>query len=95
LTKAPSAELRPGQKDQDSLPPYEALDRILAGLIEEQKSVDEIAAEGHDKSEVTRVWAMLIGADYKRRQSPPGVKITSRSFGKERRYPITNAFRPK
>jgi NAD+ synthase len=93
MTKAPSAELRHGQTDQDSLPPYEALDKILAGLIEDQASIDDIAAAGFDRKEVQRVWSMLIGSEYKRRQSPPGVKITSRSFGKERRYPITNRFK--
>lgn len=93
ITKPPSAELKPDQKDQDSLPPYEVLDDILAGLIEGEQSVDEIVARGHDPETVQRVWRMLDLAEYKRRQAPPGVKVTSRAFGKDRRYPITNAFR--
>ena len=93
ITKPPSAELKPDQTDQDSLPPYEVLDDILAGLIEGELSVDEIVARGHDPQTVQRVWRMLDLAEYKRRQAPPGVKVTSRAFGKDRRYPITNAFR--
>ncbi|RVU34928.1 NAD+ synthase [Hwanghaeella grinnelliae] len=93
ITKPPSAELKPDQTDQDSLPPYEVLDDILAGLIEGEQSVDEIVARGHDPETVQRVWRMLDLAEYKRRQAPPGVKVTSRAFGKDRRYPITNAFR--
>ena len=93
LTKAPTAELRPNQTDQDSLPPYEVLDAILQGLVEEERSVDEIAARGFARETVTRVQRMLYAAEYKRRQAPPGVKITRRSFGRDRRYPITNAFR--
>lgn len=93
ITKPPSAELKPDQKDQDSLPDYDALDDILQCLIEKEMSVDEIAARGHEPVLVQRVWRMLDLAEYKRRQAPPGVKITARSFGRERRYPITNAFR--
>ena len=93
LTKAPTAELRPNQTDQDSLPPYEVLDAILQGLVEEERSVDEITARGFARDIVTRVQCMLYAAEYKRRQAPPGVKITRRSFGRDRRYPITNAFR--
>ena len=93
ITKAPTAELRPNQTDQDSLPPYEALDDILACLIEEEMGVEEIAARGHDRAVVQRVWRMLENAEYKRRQAPPGVKITVRAFGRDRRYPITNAFK--
>jgi NAD+ synthase len=89
ITKPPSAELKPNQTDQDSLPPYDILDGILAGLIEKQGDV-----HGFEAAEVARVWRMLDRAEYKRRQSPPGVKITSRSFGRERRYPITNHFGP-
>ena len=92
LTKAPTAELRPDQTDQDSLPPYEVLDAVLRGLIEEERSVDEIAARGLARDTVTRVQRMLYAAEYKRRQAPPGVKITRRSFGRDRRYPLTNAF---
>ncbi len=93
LTKAPTAELRPNQTDQDTLPPYEVLDAILNGLVEEERSVDEIAARGFPRDVVTRVQRLLYTAEYKRRQAPPGVKITRRSFGRDRRYPLTNAFR--
>jgi NAD+ synthase len=93
LTKAPTAELRPNQTDQDSLPPYEVLDAILRDLVEEEHSVDEIVARGHARETIARVQRMLYAAEYKRRQAPPGVKITRRSFGRDRRYPITNAFR--
>ena len=92
ITKPPSAELRPNQKDQDSLPPYEVLDAILEGLVEGEKSVDALVAEGHDRAVVLRVWKLLDRAEYKRRQAPPGVKITARAFGRDRRYPITNGF---
>ena len=93
LTKAPTAELRPNQTDQDSLPPYDTLDDILACLIEAEMGVDDIAERGHDKAVVRRVWRLLENAEYKRRQAPPGVKITARAFGRDRRYPITNAFK--
>ena len=93
LTKAPTAELRPNQTDQDSLPPYEELDAILHGLVEEELSVSEIAARGFARETVVRVQRLLYAAEYKRRQAPPGVKITRRAFGRDRRYPITNAFR--
>ena len=93
ISKPPSAELRPDQKDEDSLPPYDVLDDILFGLIEREESVADIAARGHAPELVQRVWRMLDLAEYKRRQAPPGVKITARAFGRDRRYPITNAFR--
>ena len=93
LTKAPSAELRPNQTDQDTLPPYDRLDAILTCLIERDLGVRATAAEGHDGALVQRVWNMLLNAEYKRRQAPPGVKITERSFGRDRRYPITDAFK--
>ncbi|MGF1592293.1 MAG: NAD+ synthase [Kiloniellaceae bacterium] len=93
ITKPPSAELKPDQKDEDSLPPYAVLDDILKGLIEGEESIDAIVARGHDRELVNRVWRMLELAEYKRRQACPGVKITRRAFGKDRRYPITNAFR--
>jgi len=93
ITKAPTAELRPNQTDQDSLPPYDELDAILQALIEEELSVPEIVARGFSHATVTRVQRMLYSAEYKRRQAPPGVKITRRSFGRDRRYPITNGFR--
>ncbi len=92
ITKPPSAELKPDQKDQDTLPPYEELDAILHGLVEEERSVDELAGRGHDRATVVRVWRMLDRAEYKRRQAPPGVKIGARAFGRDRRYPITNGF---
>ncbi|MCA8934026.1 MAG: NAD+ synthase [Rhodospirillaceae bacterium] len=90
ITKPPSAELRPDQKDEDSLPPYEVLDAILACLVEEDLGVPDIVARGHDQATVSRVWTLLDRAEYKRRQAPPGVKLTRRSFGRDRRYPITN-----
>ena len=93
IAKPPSAELRPDQKDLDSLPPYDELDKILHCLIEQDLGIAEIEARGHDVETVRRVWKMLDLSEYKRRQTPPGVKIGSRSFGKERRYPITNGFR--
>jgi NAD+ synthase len=93
LTKAPTAELKPNQTDQDSLPPYDVLDAILEGLVEDELTVDQIVARGHDEATVRRVWRMLDMAEYKRRQAPPGVKITRRAFGRDRRYPITNGFR--
>ncbi len=95
ITKAPSAELRPDQTDQDSLPEYEVLDDILEQLIEVEASLDTIVKRGHDKQVVERIQHLLYIAEYKRRQAAPGVKITTRSFGKERRYPITNGFRDK
>ncbi|QMW22652.1 NAD+ synthase [Sandaracinobacteroides saxicola] len=93
ITKPPSAELRDNQRDDDSLPPYEVLDAILHGLIEEERSVADLVAAGHDAATVARVERLLYIAEYKRRQSPPGVKIGPRTFGRDRRYPITNAFR--
>ena len=93
ITKAPTAELRPNQTDQDSLPPYDVLDAILTGLVEEELSVDEIVARGFPRDTVVRIQHLLYLAEYKRRQAPPGVKITRRSFGRDRRYPITNGFR--
>jgi NAD+ synthase len=92
LTRPPTAELRPNQTDQDSLPPYDQLDAILTGLIEEEKSVDDISAIA-PRDIVARVQQMLFVAEYKRRQAPPGVKVSRRSFGRDRRYPITNRFR--
>ncbi|MBL4804189.1 MAG: NAD+ synthase [Alphaproteobacteria bacterium] len=92
LTKAPTAELKDNQTDQDSLPPYDVLDGILECLIEEDLSVADIVSRGFEKDTVLRVWQMLDRAEYKRRQSPPGVKITARNFGRDRRYPITNHY---
>lgn len=93
ITKPPSAELRDNQKDSDSLPDYPILDPILHGLIEEELSVDEVAARGFDRDVVARIERLLCIAEYKRRQAPPGVKLGIRNFGRDRRYPITNAFR--
>jgi NAD+ synthase len=93
LTKAPSAELRPDQTDQDSLPPYEILDAILHGLVEEEATLDEIVARGYDPATVERVQRLLYGSEYKRRQAAPGVKIGARAFGRDRRYPLVNRFR--
>ena len=95
ITKAPTAELRPNQKDQDSLPEYAELDAMLNGLVEQERSVDDLAAEGHPRDVVSRTQNMLFTAEYKRRQAPPGVKTSSRSFGRDRRYPITNRFRDR
>jgi NAD+ synthase len=92
ITKPPSAELKPNQTDQDTLPPYEVLDAILEGLVEDEEGVDAVVARGFDRATVLRVWRMLDRAEYKRRQAPPGVKITRRAFGRDRRYPITNGF---
>ncbi|HTN15818.1 MAG TPA: NAD+ synthase [Sphingomonadaceae bacterium] len=95
IDKPPSAELRPDQKDEDSLPPYPVLDRILMGLVEHEKSVDQLAAEGLDRATVERIEHLLNLAEYKRRQAPPGVKLGMRNFGRDRRYPITHSFRSK
>jgi NAD+ synthase len=92
ITRPPSAELKDNQTDQDSLPPYDVLDGILERLVEGEKSVDDVVADGFERPTVLRVWKMLDRAEYKRRQAPPGVKITARAFGRDRRYPITNGF---
>jgi NAD+ synthase len=93
IDKPPTAELRDNQTDQDSLPPYDLLDRILLGLVEHERSAAELVAEGIDAATVARIERLLNIAEYKRRQAPPGVKIGPRNFGRDRRYPITNAFR--
>ena len=93
ITKAPTAELRENQKDQDSLPPYDVLDDILESLVENEQPVSEIVGRGHDEALVKKIQHMLYIAEYKRRQAAPGVKITRRNFGRDRRYPITNGFR--
>ena len=95
IDKAPSAELRPNQTDQDSLPPYPMLDDILACLVEQEMSINDIVAKGHDKATVERVENLLYIAEYKRRQAAPGVKISRKYFGRDRRYPITNRFRDR
>jgi NAD+ synthase (glutamine-hydrolysing) len=86
--------LRPGQRDSDSLPPYELLDAILERYIEDDMGVAEIIADGYDRETVHRVARMVDANEYKRRQSAPGVKITTKAFGKDRRLPITNHYRP-
>ena len=95
IERAPSAELRPDQKDSDSLPPYEILDPILELFIEEDLSVDEIAARGFDRGAVGRVLDMVKRNEYKRRQAPPGVRISNRAFGRDWRYPITSGYRTR
>jgi len=93
IIKPPTAELRPGQKDEDSLPPYSALDRILEGLVDRELSVNEVAlATGEQVALVSDIESKLLKAEYKRRQAPPGVKIGNRNFGRDRRYPISNFF---
>ncbi len=93
IDKAPSAELRADQKDEDSLPPYPVLDDILECLVENEMSVEDIVARGHERATVTRIEHLLYIAEYKRRQAAPGVKITRKNFGRDRRYPIVNRWR--
>jgi NAD+ synthase (glutamine-hydrolysing) len=93
LTKAPSAELRPDQRDDESLPPYEVLDPVVAGYVEGDRSADDLIAEGFDAEAVERVVGLVDRAEYKRRQMPPGVRISGKAFGKDRRMPITNNYR--
>jgi len=95
IDKPPSAELRPDQKDADSLPPYDVLDAILYCLVEEEEDVDDIVARGHDPDTVRRIEHLLYMSEYKRRQSAPGIKIGKKIFGRDRRYPITNRYRDK
>jgi NAD+ synthase (glutamine-hydrolysing) len=94
ITRPPTAELRPGQTDQDHLPPYEVLDPILQAYVEEDQSPEEIVRAGCDAETVRRVIAMVAQSEYKRRQAPPGIKITPRALGKDRRMPITNLYKP-
>ena len=93
IDKEPSAELRPDQRDTDSLPPYEILDQIIEAYVEEDKSLSQIIAMGFDREVAQRVISLIDRNEYKRRQAPPGIKITPRAFGKDRRLPITNRFR--
>ena len=93
ITREPSAELRPDQKDSDALPGYDILDPILEAFIEEDLSVAEITARGYDRGVVIRVLEMVKRNEYKRRQAPPGVRISSRAFGRDWRYPITSGYR--
>jgi len=92
VEREPSAELRPDQKDSDSLPPYEVLDAILEAFIEEDLSVDEIVTRGFDRAVVGRVLDLVKRNEYKRRQSPPGVRVSRRAFGRDWRYPITSGY---
>jgi NAD+ synthase (glutamine-hydrolysing) len=93
IDRPPTAELRPDQKDTDSLPPYEVLDPILEAFVEDDLSVDEICARGFDRDTVTRVLNMVQRNEYKRRQAPPGVRVSRRAFGRDWRYPITSGYR--
>jgi NAD+ synthase (glutamine-hydrolysing) len=93
ITRPPSAELRPNQQDTDSLPSYDILDPILAAFIEEDLSVAEITARGYDRAVVIRVLEMVKHNEYKRRQAPPGVRISRRAFGRDWRYPITSGYK--
>jgi NAD+ synthase (glutamine-hydrolysing) len=93
LTKPPSAELRPDQRDDQSLPPYEVLDPILEAYVEQDRSIDEIVAAGNDRATVERVVRLVDLAEYKRRLTPPGPKLTTKAFGRDRRLPVTNRFR--
>jgi NAD+ synthase (glutamine-hydrolysing) len=93
ITKPPSAELRPGQVDQDSLPPYEVLDDLVTGYVELDLGIAELVERGHEEAVVRRVVQMIDRAEYKRRQAAPGPKITARAFGRDRRVPITNGWR--
>jgi NAD+ synthase (glutamine-hydrolysing) len=95
ISKPPSAELRPGQQDTDSLPPYEVLDPILESFIEEDLSVDQIAARGFDRATVGRILDLVKRNEYKRRQAPPGVRVSSRAFGRDWRYPITSGYKTR
>src|SRR5207302_1861446 len=93
IERAPSAELREGQLDEDSLPPYEALDRVLEAYVEQDRSLEELSADGFDPEVVERAVALIDRAEYKRRQAPPGVRLTPKAFGRDRRTPITNRWR--
>jgi NAD+ synthase (glutamine-hydrolysing) len=95
ISKPPSAELRPDQLDTDSLPPYEALDPIIEAYVEEDRTIDEIVGMGYDAALVERAVKMIDRNEYKRRQAAPGVKITPRAFGRDRRLPIANRYRPR
>ena len=92
LQRAPSAELAPDQKDEDSLPPYAVLDPILQGYIEQDLGIEELVKQGFDEATVCRIVALVDRNEYKRRQAPPGIRITRRAFGRYRRYPITSGF---
>jgi NAD+ synthase (glutamine-hydrolysing) len=93
LVKPPSAELRPGQRDDQSLPPYDVLDPILEAYVERDMTAEELIAGGMDAATVERIVRLVDAAEWKRRQSPPGVRVTPKAFGKDRRLPITNRYR--
>jgi NAD+ synthase (glutamine-hydrolysing) len=93
LVRPPTAELRHNQRDQDSLPPYEILDPIIRGYVEEDQSIGDLIGAGYDRRSVEQVVSLVDHSEYKRRQAPPGVKITHRALGKDRRMPITNRYR--
>jgi NAD+ synthase (glutamine-hydrolysing) len=93
IERAPSAELRADQKDEDSLPPYSALDKVLEAYVEEDRSLEELTTDGFDAEVVDRAIALIDRAEYKRRQAPPGVKLRPKAFGRDRRTPITNRWR--
>jgi NAD+ synthase (glutamine-hydrolysing) len=93
ISRPPTAELRPGQTDQDSLPPYDVLDQVLHLYVELDWSIAKITAEGFDEAMVRRVARLVLSNEYKRRQGPPGARITQRAFGRDRRYPITSGWR--
>jgi NAD+ synthetase len=93
ITRPPTAELRANQCDQDSLPPYEVLDAIMAGYVEQDMAPREIVAAGYAEADVRKVVGLIDRAEYKRRQAPPGIRITPRGFGRDRRYPITSRYR--
>jgi NAD+ synthase (glutamine-hydrolysing) len=95
IDRAPSAELRPNQTDQDSLPPYDILDAIIERFMEHDRSPESIIAEGFDSAQVHRVVRMIQVNEYKRRQAPVGVRVTPRGFGKDWRYPITSRYKPR
>jgi NAD+ synthase (glutamine-hydrolysing) len=92
ISRPPSAELRPGQQDTDTLPPYDVLDRILEAYVEQDRDLDDIVSDGHESGLVEKVIRLVDHSEYKRRQAPPGIKITPRAFGRDRRMPITNHF---
>ncbi|MEE8193995.1 MAG: NAD+ synthase, partial [Dehalococcoidales bacterium] len=93
IEKAPSAELKPNQEDSDTLPPYDLLDPALTAYVEEDKSVDQIIAMGISEEVVRKAAQLVDSSEYKRRQAPPGIKITPKAFGRDRRLPITNRFK--
>jgi len=92
LERPPSAELRPDQRDEDSLPPYRELDAILAGYIEQDLDAEELVRRGFEAAQVERVIGLVDRAEYKRRQAPPGVRISTKAFGRDRRLPLTNRY---